>query len=276
MPSSSKTQASSFKPKSDRSGFSSQDTQRLNFIKNHNLCLNCVGKDHMKSSCPSKNRFSKYDCIALHHTTLHEDFNQPHARSQPDQESSRDTSNAARGTEVNRQRPIRLPPTDPPTRPSQFNATALNRSFEKFPKDLFSDLQIVPVSVINDDKVFDTYALIDPGSTGMYILDHITKILHLRTSETFDLDVQFLSIYRSISVSSTHFLPTLYADHGTTFPVRNVFSTPSINLPPADTKELNEICQQFPQLRHIKFPDIDNGKIGILLGTACVQFTHTL
>ena len=39
---------------------------------------------------------------------------------------------------------------------------------------------------------------------------------------------------------------------------------------------MNEICQQFPQLRHIKFPDIDNGKIGILLGTACVQFTHAL
>ena len=135
MPSYSKTQVSSFEPKSDRSGFSSQDThrnpstlrkhppscpfctlehyasscpkyreatpkQRLNFIKTHNLCLNCLGKDHMKSSCPSKNRRSKHDCSALHHTTLHEAFNQPHARSQPDPESSRDSSNAARGTEV--------------------------------------------------------------------------------------------------------------------------------------------------------------------------------
>ena len=157
MPSSSKTQASSFKPKSDRSGFSSQDThrnqstlrkhpqpcpfctlehyasscpkyreatpkQRLNVIKNHNLCLNCLGKDHMKSSCTSKNRCFKHGCSALHHTTLHEALNQPHARSQPDQESSRDTSNAARGTEVNRQRTIRSPPTDAPTRLSQFNA----------------------------------------------------------------------------------------------------------------------------------------------------------
>ena len=230
----------------------------------------------MESSCPSKNRCSKHDCSALHQTTLHEAFNQPHARSQPDQESIRDTSNAARGTEVNRQRSIPSPPTDAPTRPSQFNATALNRSFEKFPKDLFSVLQIVPVSVMNDDKVFDTYTLIDPGSTGTYILDHITKTLNLKTSETFDLDVQFLSISRSISFSSTHFLLARYADHETTFPVRNVYSTPSINLPPADTKELNEICQKFPQLRHIKFPNIDNGKIGILLDTACVQFTHAL
>ena len=77
-------------------------------------------------------------------------------------------------------------------RTSQFNVTALIRSFEKFLKDLFSVLQIVPVSVINDDKVFDLYALIDPGSTGTYILDHITKTFNLKTSETFDLDVQFL------------------------------------------------------------------------------------
>ena len=311
LPSSSKTQASSFKPKSDSGGFSTRDThrnpttqrkhppscpfcslahyasicskyreatlkQRFNFVKNHNLCLNCLGKDHMKSSCPSKNRCSKHDCSELHHTTLHEAFNQPHARSQPDQELSRNTSNATRGTDLNRQRPIRSPPTDPPTRPSQFNATALNRKTEKFPKDLLSVLQIVPVSVINDDKIFDTYALIDPGSSGTYILDHITKTLNLKTSESFDLDVQFLSISRSISVSSTHFLLAPYADHEKTFPVRNVFSTPSINLPPADTKELNEICQQFRQLRHNKFPDIDNGKIGILLGTACVQFTHAV
>ena len=312
LPSSSKTYASSFKPKSDSGDSSSRDTnrnsttqrkhppscpfcnlehyasscpkyrdatpkQRFNFVRNHNFCLNCLGKDHMKSSCPSKNRCSKHDCSELHHTTLHEAFNQPHTRSQPDQESNWNTSNATRGTEPNRQRPIRSPPTDPPTRPSQFNATALNRKTEKFPEDLFSVLQIVPVSVINDGKVFDTYALIDPGSTGTYILDHITKILNLKTSETFDLDVQFLSISRSISVSSTHFLLAPYADHEKTFPVpSNVFSTPSINLPPADTKELNEICQQFPQLRHIKFPDIDNGKIGILLGTASVQFTHAL
>ena len=208
--------------------------------------------------------------------SIHEAFNQPYVRSQPDQESIRDISNAARGTEVNRQRPFRSQPTDAPTRPSQFNATASNRSFEKFPKDLFSVLQIVPVSVINDDKVFDTYALIDPESTGTYILDHITKTLDLKTSEIFDLDVQFLSIPRSISASSTHFLLAPYADHETIFPVHNVFSTPSINLPTADTKELNEICQQFPQLRHIKFPDIDNGKIGILLGTAFVQFNHAL
>ena len=58
--------------------------QRLNFINNHNLCPNFLGKHHMKSSCQSKNRCSKHECSILHHTTLHEALNQPHARSQPD------------------------------------------------------------------------------------------------------------------------------------------------------------------------------------------------
>ena len=166
LPSSSKTRASFFKPASDRGGFSTRDThrnpttrrkhlpfgpfsrlkhyasrcpkyreatpkQRFNVVKNHNLCLNCLGKDHMKPSFPSENRCSKYDCSALRHTTLPEAFNQPHARPQPDQESSRNTFNATRGKELNRQQPIRSPPTDTLTRASEFNATALNRSFDK-------------------------------------------------------------------------------------------------------------------------------------------------
>ena len=74
----------------------------------------------------------------------------------------------------------------------------------------------------------------------------------------------------------TYFVSATYADNGRIFPVRNVLSTPSINFPSIDTKQLNETCQQFPQLQHMKFPDIDNGKIGILLDTACVQLTHAL
>ena len=53
--------------------------QRFNFVKNHNLCINCLGKDHMKSSCPSKNRCSKRD---VHSITLH--FMKPLTNHMPD------------------------------------------------------------------------------------------------------------------------------------------------------------------------------------------------
>ena len=61
-----------------------------------------------------------------------------------------------------------------------------------------------------------------------------------------------------------------------TFSVQNASCTDHINLPPADTDELNTICQSSPHLRHIKFPDINNGHIGVLLGTAFISFTYAL
>ena len=99
-----------------------------------------------------------------------------------------------------------------PNSPITVQRLSLEWKFWEIPERLVFSFQIVLVSVINDVKVFDTYALIDPGSTGTYVLDQITKALNMETSGTFDLDVQFLSISRTISVSSTHFLLAPYAD----------------------------------------------------------------
>ena len=99
--------------------------------------------------------------------------------------------------------------------------------------------------------------MIDPGSTGTYIVDHISSFLSLKTGKEYKLDVQFLSLSRSLSVSATSFDIAPYADNDNKFHVQHAFSNPNVNLPPADTTELNDICQNFPQLRHIKFPDIN-------------------
>ena len=65
------------------------------------------------------------------------------------------------------------------SRQPQFNAAAI----DKFPKDLFSVLQSILVSIINGDKTFDTNALIDPGSTRTYTVDHISSFLRLKTGQ---------------------------------------------------------------------------------------------
>ena len=128
----------------------------------------------------------------------------------------------------------------------------------------------MPVSVINGDKIHDTYALIDPGSTSTYVLDVIARYFNLKTGEPFDLDVQFMNLSRSFSVRPTSFTIAPYADNEKTFEVSHAFSTSHSNIPPAYPSELNEICQARPQLRHIKFSDINNGRIGVLLGTSCL------
>ena len=80
----------------------------------------------------------------------------------------------------------------PPFNPSQFNATvSVDPEINQFPKTLLALLQVIPVSPLNGDNVFDTYALIDPGSTGTYVLDSISRSLNLETGHQVDLDVQF-------------------------------------------------------------------------------------
>ena len=90
------------------------------------------------------------------------------------------------------------------------------------------------------------------------------------------MNVQFLSASESLPVSRTKFTNAPYADNEKKFSVQNAFCTDHIYLPPADTAELNTICQSSPHLRHIKFLDISNGHIGVRLGTACIAFTYAL
>ena len=237
-----------------------------------------MSNSHSKPDCTSKIRCQEPNCGASHHTSLHtqlrkdlRNVNEKNLSTHKKSDSSKsDLQNndhdAVTLTQFQRSQ------NQKSSRQPQFNVAAI----DKFPGDLFSVLQIIPVSIINGDKTFDTYALIDPGSTGTYIVDHISSFLSLKTGKKYKLDVQFLSLARSLSVFATSFDIAPYADNDNKFHVQHAFSTPNINLPPADTTELNDIFQNFPQLRHIKFPDINQGKIGVLLGTACVPFTRSL
>ena len=102
------------------------------------------------------------------------------------------------------------------------------------------------------------------------MLDHISSFRRLKTGNEYKLDVQFPSLSGSFSVSGTSFDIAPYVDSDNKFQVQHAFSTLYINLPPADNTELNDICQKFLHIRHIEFPDVNQGKIGVLLGIACV------
>ena len=160
--------------------------------------------------------------------------------------------------------------------------SCIHASFRKLPQrhkchssnssNKFSQ-QLSPTSV-PPLTVFDTYALIDPGSTGTYVLDSISHSLDLETGHQFVLDVQFLNLSRSsFSVRPTAFKIAPYTDNEKQFEIKNAYTTTCLNTPTANISDLNGICQSNSMLRHIKFPDIDKGRIGILRGTSCV---HTL
>ena len=261
---------------------------RIHHVQSLHLCFNCLGQSHLKKDCPSSNRCFKPNCGALHHTSLHNSDSEnkrPNVKKtfpnkpQPAPASTQAPENRPNATNASPaiQKSSHNNSRHHQFNPSQFNATAsVDPEKKQFPKTLFALLQVIPVSLLNGDKVFDTYALIDPGSTGTYVLDSISRFLDLETGQQFDLDVQFMNLSRSFSVRPTAFKIAPYADNETQFEVKNVYTTTCLNIPPAKISDLNSICQSNSVLRHIKFPDIDKGRIGVLLGTSCVQFTHAL
>ena len=262
---------------------------RIQHVQRLHLYFNCLGQSHLKKDCPSSNRCFKPNCGALHHTSLHtsdSENRRPNVKKTfPNKpkpvpastQAPENRPNASNAAPAIHQKSSHNNSRQHQFKPSQFNATtSVDPENKQFPKTLFALLQVIPVSLLNRDKDLDTYALIDSGSTGTYVLDSISHSLDLETGHHFDLDVQFMNLSLSFSVRPTAFKIAPYADNETQFEIKNVYTTACLNFPPANISDLNGICQSNSTLRHIKFPDIDKGRIGVLLGTSCVQFTHAL
>ena len=58
------------------------------------------------------------------------------------------------------------------------------------------------------------------------------------------------------------------------FSIARAYSTPCLNVSPANVLELNQLCDTFKELGHIYFPDIANGAIGAPLGVNTFAFTY--
>ena len=230
-------------------------SDKLALVRKHQLCFNCLSCTHQKNECPSRNHCFVSGCSAMHHTSLHPvDKTAPHSSptfrstdtNKPSSNRNSDTSQLSTHTQKlqslknlpNSRRSQQLNRTKSP----HFNATAMNNENSKLPNDLLSVLQVIPVSIMNGKRIVDTYALIDPGSTGTYIVETIAKSIDLKTDRKFNMNVQFLSASKSLPVSRTNFTIAPYADNEKTFLVQNAFCTDHISLPPADVDELNTIC----------------------------------
>ena len=164
-----------------------------------------------EKDCPSSKRCFKPNCGDLHHTSLQlsdSGNSRPNVKKTSRQTTSSDIhANCRKQPNTTNATPaIHLKSSlnnfrQPPLNTSQLKTTAtVDPENNQFPKKLLPLLQVIPVSLFNGDKDFDTYALIDPGSTGTYELNSISRSLNLETGHQFDLDVQFMNLSRSFSV----------------------------------------------------------------------------
>ena len=153
---------------------------------------------------------------------------------------------------------------------------SLNRNTNP-PPEWYEHLQIIRVSSVNGSKVFDTYALIDPGSQFTFLLDKVTSFLALSCeAQASTTTLQYLNTEHEMPLSkiSETVTVTLFDKINQPFSIARAYSTPCLNVSPANVLELNQLCDTFKELSHIYFPDISNGAIGVLLGVNTFAFTY--
>ena len=144
------------------------------------------------------------------------------------------------------------------------------------PTEWYEQLQIIPVSFVNGSKVFDTYALTDPGSQFTFLLDKVTSFLELPCETQASTTLQYLNTEHEMPLSkiSERVTVTPYDKINQHFSIARAYSTPCLNVSPANVLELNQLCDTFKKLIHNYFPDIANCAIGALLGVNTFAFTY--
>ena len=135
----------------------------------------------------------------------------------------------------------------------------------------------MPVSFVNGNKAFDTYALIDHDSQFTFLLDTITNFLALPCEAQTSTTLQYLTTQNEmLSKITAPVIITPYKSLRQSFEIYRAYSTPAMNVTPANIFELNQLCDTFNNLRHIQFPQVADGKIGALLGVNTFAYTHPI
>ena len=60
------------------------------------------------------------------------------------------------------------------------------------------------------------------------------------------------------------------------FEISRAYSTPAMNVTPANIFELNKKCDTFNNLRHIHIPQVAGGNIGALLSVNTFAYSHPI
>ena len=172
---------------------------------------------------------------------------------------------------------------EPNTQRSNLDSPSNNQSFcvnkkPSPPRDWLEQLQLMPVSFVNGNKAFDTYALIDHGSQFTFLLDTITNFLALPCEAQTSTTLQYVNTPNEMPLSkiTAPVIITPYKSLRQNFEISRAYSTPAMNVTPANIFELNQLCDTFNNLRHIHFPQVAGGKIGALLGVNTFAYTHPI
>ena len=217
----------------------------------NNLCTNCLSNKHHKQSCPSQKRCQV--CSGFRHTTLHDPAKQikrPTAafllkfflvaiqqlrlvvklqvnfQIHHNRKIKHKAPNSRYGQTFNNQSQQKV-------QRRNLNGNTINQSFSmnqcsETKKNWYEQLQLIPVSFLNGDKAFDTYALIDPGIQFNFVLDARAEFLELPRETQQSVPLQFHNTKNSMSLSKSVEPVTInpYRSTEISFEISRTFSIP--------------------------------------------------
>ena len=264
---------------------------RYKIVIKNKLCTNCLSNNHLRQNCSSQKNCQS--CNGRHHSTLHEPskqvkrppaaFSTGSAPFSPTQHSSNEVPPSQNKQQQCRYGQFFGKTKEPNTQRSNLDSPSNNQSFcvnktLSPPRDWLEQLQLMPVSFVNGNKAFDTYALIDHGSQFTFLLDTITNFLALPCEAQTSTTPQYVNTQNEMPLSkiTAPVIITPYKSLRQSFEISRAYSTPAMNVTPANIFELNQLCDTFNNLRHIHFPQVAGGKIGALLGVNTFAYTHPI
>ena len=233
--------------------FNKFDVARRNLeVKKHSLCFNCLSPSHSAKECASK--VVCRHCNGKHHSLLHD----------PDKQKKR--------TETTNLTDVELPLCEPLNR--KMNSTVDTPTYNPgFPAKSRNQLQAIPVTLFGENKEkVECYAILDNGSTISYVLDTTANGINAPKAIQFDLNVMHAFDQSVINANLVRLDIGRYNDDEPLFRLNSVHSINNWKFSDAPVQELNETCATYSHLQHIKFPNLGNNKIQLLLGVDATQF----
>ena len=127
------------------------------------------------------------------------------------------------------------------TQRSNLDSPSNNQSFcvnkkPSPPRDWLEQLQLMPVSFVNGNKAFDTYALIDHGSQFTFLIDTITNFLALPCEAQTSTTLEYVNTQNKMPLSkiTAPVIITPNKSSRQSFEISRAYSTPAMNVTPAN------------------------------------------
>ena len=215
--------------------------ERLKEVQKYKLCFCCLRSDHWVTSCRNLKQCGVNGCTRPHNALLHALKDEP--------PEVNDVTAAATGQTLQ----------GAVTSSTEHSSTSHKSSSDSVL------LQVVPVTLHGPKGYFDTYAMLDTGST--------CSLLSADVAETLGLDGPVESVLLNGIQKTSKLLAkrvdvriSPLNDFGTQFDVNRVLVVDRLNVPERRVK-LRELQEKWPHLTDLELTEVSGTQVTLLLGS---------